>query len=146
MSGLLVSGHSCFTTLSSVSLVKNGNNDSLQDNLEINNHGRWFFKNDVKCESSTSNVGACLVVLYESVERENPWRPKEDVWLPHHGPNRWPNWSRQHQDTKAILLYRARHVSKDSERYRNILTYTYPPQIRHLTTLTWLRRWEVNWW
>ena len=54
-------GHKCvtkkqqqhFTTLSSVFCVKNGNNDHLQDKPEINEHGRWFFKVDVKFEYDT---------------------------------------------------------------------------------------------
>lgn len=56
--------------LSSVLFVKNGNNN-LQDNPEINNHDRWFFKTDIKCEQSTLNDCACLVLLNESVGKEN---------------------------------------------------------------------------
>lgn len=50
VSGLLVREYLCFATLSLVSLAKNGNNGDLQDKPEINNHGRWFFKTEVKCE------------------------------------------------------------------------------------------------
>ena len=98
----LISGYSCVTVLSSISpfflflrcqlflflffiivqvqlspfsptTFKNRNNDNLQDNPELKNHGSWFFKTVGKCEHSSLNGCVCSALLNESAGRKNLW-------------------------------------------------------------------------